>query len=206
MAKSPDLYVDKAKFFEAMKNFHAECVKAKANNQPRPQASNYIGQCITYIATNLARSPKYSGYSYKDEMISDAIENAIAYIHCFDPNKSTNPFAYFTRATLCAFWRRIGLEKGIQYKKYIAMQLALLNNDSVGGTGQKNEKIMIDFGVQDHINDYEKKAKEKKDKKNGRAKKQQAAQNPRSGSERVGNPSNYQEFDGKHVDGPPSAN
>ncbi len=174
MAKSPELYVDRSQFYEAMNDFYAQYVAAKSAGLPRPRPSNYIGKCITNIATNLARSHKYSGYSYKDEMISDAIENAIAYIHCFDPNKSKNPFAYFTRVTLYAFWRRISLEKGIQHKKYIAMQLALLTNGDEVALGKDKEKMMIDFGIQDHIDEYEAKAKQKKDKKDERARNKKA--------------------------------
>jgi hypothetical protein len=48
---------------------------------------------------------------FRDEMISDGIENCLQYIHNFDPEKSSNPFAYFTQVIYFAFLRRIAKEK-----------------------------------------------------------------------------------------------
>ncbi len=44
-------------------------------------------------------------------MICDGIENCVQYIHNFDPEKSKNPFAYFTQIIQYAFLRRIQKEK-----------------------------------------------------------------------------------------------
>jgi len=48
---------------------------------------------------------------FRDDMISDGIENCVQYIHNFNPEKSTNPFAYFTQIIHYAFLRRIQKEK-----------------------------------------------------------------------------------------------
>ena len=48
---------------------------------------------------------------FRDDMISDGIENCVQYIHNFDPAKSKNPFAYFTQIIHYAFLRRIQKEK-----------------------------------------------------------------------------------------------
>ena len=48
---------------------------------------------------------------FREDMISDGIENCVQYINNFDPNKSTNPFAYFTQIIHYAFLRRIQKEK-----------------------------------------------------------------------------------------------
>jgi len=50
-------------------------------------------------------------YMFRDDMISDGIENCVQYIHNFDPEKSKNPFAYFTQIIHYAFLRRIQKEK-----------------------------------------------------------------------------------------------
>jgi hypothetical protein len=49
------------------------------------------------ICNKLSTKPNFMGYSYRDEMIADAIENCVAAAHSFDPEKSNNPFAYFTQ-------------------------------------------------------------------------------------------------------------
>ena len=77
----------------------------------KPPIPNYIGECILKIATHLSFKPNFVNYMFKDDMISDGIENCIQYLHNFDPEKSTNPFAYFTQIIHYAFLRRIQKEK-----------------------------------------------------------------------------------------------
>ena len=50
-------------------------------------------------------------------MISDGIENCLQYMDNFDPEKSKNPFAYFTQIIYYAFIRRIQKEKKQQQVK-----------------------------------------------------------------------------------------
>jgi hypothetical protein len=81
--------------------------------------SEELGTAIYLIATGVARSPKYSQYTYLDEMVSDGIENCIQYLHNFNPEKSKNAFGYLTQIIIYAFWRRIKKEKkqaAIKYK------------------------------------------------------------------------------------------
>lgn len=77
----------------------------------KPPISNYIGECILKIATHLSFKPNFVNYMFKDDMISDGIENCIQYLLNFNPEKSQNPFAYFTQIIHFAFIRRIGKEK-----------------------------------------------------------------------------------------------
>ena len=98
---------------------------------PRPIVSRYIGECIMLIATRLATRPNFVGYSYKDEMISDGIENCLAYIHNFNPEKSTNPFAYFTQIIYYAFLRRIQKEKKQLYIKHKSFENSMIMNTLV---------------------------------------------------------------------------
>jgi hypothetical protein len=77
----------------------------------RPPIPAYIGECILKIATHLSFKPNFVNYMFKDDMISDGIENCIQYLHNFNPEKSQNPFAYFTQIIHYAFIRRIGKEK-----------------------------------------------------------------------------------------------
>jgi hypothetical protein len=77
----------------------------------KPQIPNYLGECFLKIATHLSYKPNFVNYMFRDDMISDGIENCVQYIHNFDPEKSKNPFAYFTQIIHYAFLRRIQKEK-----------------------------------------------------------------------------------------------
>ena len=77
----------------------------------KPQITNYLGECFLKIATHLSYKPNFVNYMFRDDMISDGIENCVQYIHNFDPEKSKNPFAYFTQIIHYAFLRRIQKEK-----------------------------------------------------------------------------------------------
>jgi hypothetical protein len=77
----------------------------------KPQISNYLGDCFLKIATHLSYKPNFVNYMFRDDMISDGIENCVQYIHNFDPERSQNPFAYFTQIIHYAFLRRIQKEK-----------------------------------------------------------------------------------------------
>ena len=104
-------YVDNKKLFEEMKKFKAECVDAEECGDPRPPVPSYIGECFLKIANGLSYRPNFVNYTYKEEMVSDGIENCLQYLYNFDPAKSNNPFAYFTQIIYYAFIRRIQKEK-----------------------------------------------------------------------------------------------
>ena len=80
------------------------------------------------IAQRLSYKPNFINYSYREEMISDGIENCISYIDNFDPSKSDNPFAYFTQIIYYAFLRRIQKEKKQLYIKHKVLGNSLLMN------------------------------------------------------------------------------
>ena len=77
----------------------------------KPPITNYIGDCFLKIARHLSYKPNFVNYMFRDDMISDGIENCVQYIYNFDPSKSKNPFAYFTQIIHYAFLRRIQKEK-----------------------------------------------------------------------------------------------
>ena len=77
----------------------------------KPPIPRYIGECFLKIANHLSFKPNFVNYMFKEDMISDGIENCVQYIHNFDSEKSQNPFAYFTQIIHYAFLRRIQREK-----------------------------------------------------------------------------------------------
>ena len=104
-------YVNNADFLEAMKEWKVKCKEAEELGDPQPPVTNYIGECFLKIANHLSYRPNFINYTYRDEMISDGIENCLQYCGNFNPEKSKNPFAYFTQIIYYAFLRRIQKEK-----------------------------------------------------------------------------------------------
>ena len=104
-------YVNNKEFLEAMVAWGEKCAEAKQNGKEQPPVTNYIGECFLKIATHLSYRPNFINYTYRDEMISDGIGNCLQYVANFNPEKSKNPFAYFTQIIYYAFLRRIQKEK-----------------------------------------------------------------------------------------------
>ncbi len=109
--KKNEHYVDNSMFLEAMKEYKKVCNNAEENGEERPPVTNYIGGCFLKIANHLSYRPNFINYTFRDDMISDGIENCLQYLGNFDPEKSKNPFAYFTQIIYFAFVRRIQKEK-----------------------------------------------------------------------------------------------
>lgn len=119
-------YINNKTFYEEMSKYKNGCDEAKLLNKPTPQIPNYIGQCFLHICQKLSNKSNFVNYTYKDEMISDGIENCIMAVYSFDPLKSNNPFAYFTQIAWNAFIRRIHREKKQQYVKHKNFQDSML--------------------------------------------------------------------------------
>ena len=104
-------YVNNAEFLEGMKAYKKRCREAKKAGKPKPPVDNYLGSCFLKIANHLSYRPNFINYTFRDDMISDGIENCLQYLDNFNPAKSKNPFAYFTQIIFYAFVRRIQKEK-----------------------------------------------------------------------------------------------
>jgi len=131
-SKKSNHYVDNKKLLGAMIEYKKSI--ADSVEELSPRIPSYVGECIMKIATHLAHKPNFTNYSFKEEMISDGIENCLLYLTNFDVAKSENPFAYFTQIIYFAFLRRIQKEKKYIYTKHVATQQAELN-----GTGSNRQ-------------------------------------------------------------------
>jgi hypothetical protein len=109
--KKSEHYVNNKEFLEAITIYRDKVAFAKENDLPKPRIPDYIGGCFLKIATHLSYKPNFVNYMFREDMISDGIENCVQYIHNFNPEKSQNPFAYFTQIIHYAFLRRIQKEK-----------------------------------------------------------------------------------------------
>ena len=124
--KQTQHYVDNKKFLEEMTKFRNRVLKAQKSGRKRPMVTNYIGECFLKIANHLAYRPNFINYTFRDDMISDGIENCLQYMDNFNPEKSNNPFAYFTQIIYYAFIRRIQKEK----KQVLVKQKIIANTDT----------------------------------------------------------------------------
>lgn len=128
MARKKIEYVNNKDFLAALVKYRDNVRETERKSEFRPRVPGYIGECIMKIATHLARKPNFINYTFKDEMISDGVENCLQYIDNFDPDKSNNPFGYFTQIIWFAFLRRIQKEKKLLYVKYkLTEQVNLMN-------------------------------------------------------------------------------
>jgi len=161
-------YVNNQDLFEALVKYSA--VRSETPDDP-PRVPNYIAECIMKIATHLAYRPNFSNYTFRDEMISDGIENALSAVKTFDPLKSERPFAYFTQVIWWAFVRRIQIEKKYLYTKYAVSRRAELldmTSDSQGVEGEDRHAGSLMYGewskeqMDKFMDDFEKRVAERK--------------------------------------------
>jgi len=151
MKENPKNYVSNRKFYEEIVKYRALQAEYAAANKPKPPIPNYIGECLLLIASKLSNKPNFIGYSHKEDMIADGIENCVKYLNVFDPARSQNPFAFFTQAIKNAFIRRIKTEKKQFYLKCKATQSFHL-------TSQLNDNTFIvedNDSVNSYIKEYE---------------------------------------------------
>lgn len=127
--QKPEHYVNNRDFSEAVVDYILEAAQYKEDHADDngPPIPHYIGDCFLKIAEGLSHKPNFFRYTYREEMVMDAVENCIKAIHNYDINKVTrtgkpNAFGYFTQIAFYAFLRRIAKEKKQQSikEKYIS--------------------------------------------------------------------------------------
>ena len=138
MARKKQHYVDNEKFLEVMTGYRNAYLESRENGEEqKPMIPDYAGECFLKIAERLSHRPNFINYAFREEMVSDGIENCVMYASNFNPEKSSNPFAYFTQITYYAFLRRIEKEKKQLYIKYKTMDeySSLEDNSDMDGMG-----------------------------------------------------------------------
>ena len=153
--KKSEHYVNNKDFLAALEQYAIDVARAKENGDPKPQIPRYIGECFLKIANHLSYKPNFVNYMFKDDMICDGIENCVRYIHNFNPEKSKNPFAYFTQIIHYAFLRRIQKEKKqLEIKTKIIERSGYEEVFTVDGdmTGTSSDYNQIKDSVQTRMN------------------------------------------------------
>ena len=165
--KSKKDYINNADFVKALAEHKRLVSESKQNNLPAPRLPNYIGECFMKIAEGLSHKPNFINYTYRDEMISDGIENCLMYFENFDPSKSKNAFAYFTQVIWFAFLRRIQKEKKQLYVKYKATeQMGILDEYELLELEEgQNRQFELYDNISEFIGNFEESQEKKKESK-----------------------------------------
>ena len=148
-------YVDNQRFLEEITEYQTKRLEAKDNGSESPPCPEYIGECFMKIAQRLSYRPNFINYAFRDDMISDGIENCVQYMNNFNPEKSKNPFAYFTQIIHYAFLRRIQKEKKqLEIKTKIIERSGYEEVFTVDGdmTGTSSDYNQIKDSVQTRMN------------------------------------------------------
>lgn len=116
MKENKPHYVNNAKFSEAVVEYVKRANEEVAAGRDKPVISNYIAECFLKIAEGLSHKANFVRYTYREEMVMDAVENCLKAIENYNLETATrtgkpNAFAYFTQITWYAFLRRIEKEK-----------------------------------------------------------------------------------------------
>ena len=96
--KKSEHYVNNKQLLEALIVYRAKVKEAAESDLPKPRITNYLGECFLKIATHLSYKPNFVNYMFRDDMISDGIENCVQYIHNFDPE--TVSYTHLTLPTI----------------------------------------------------------------------------------------------------------
>ena len=109
-------YVNNATFSQAVVDYVSHVEKCKKEKESLPKVPDYIAQCFLRIAEGLSHKANFIRYTYREEMVMDAVENCLKAISNYNLEAATrtgkpNAFAYFTQITWFAFLRRITKEK-----------------------------------------------------------------------------------------------
>lgn len=159
-------YVDNVMFLKEIIAYKKLVSDAKHTGGEKPRLPEYVGQCFMLIAQNLSHKPQFSGYTFKEEMIGDAIENCVMYADNFNPKVGKKPFAYFTQIVYYAFVRRIQREKKQLYVKYKSTEIIGILDEfdqMDSGDGYARQFEMYD-NISTFIEKFETAKAEKKDK------------------------------------------
>jgi hypothetical protein len=145
-------YVDNKTFTLALDEYAVACRKANETNQPEPRMSEYIGACILKMSERLSSTPRFRGYTYREEMIGNAIVAAMKYAKNFDGSRFNNGFAYITQILFSHMVMTIKKEKR-NYNTNLEMiqqaQLQVFGYDEMSHEIAAHAQMIADQKLQD---------------------------------------------------------
>ena len=171
MAANAKHYVNNKEFLEAIIEWKEKVKEAESSDEDIPPVSDYIGECFLKIAQHLSYKPNFINYTFKEEMIGYGIENCLQYVNNFNPEKSKNPFSYFTQIIYYAFIRRIQKEKKQTHVKHKIIEKSMMPTfeqnplDETNYGNQYMDYLQKNMLPQDGQEVYKSKSKKKETKK-----------------------------------------
>ena len=145
-------YVNNADFSQAVVEYVKKVNLAKEKGKPQPIIPDYIAQCFLRIAEGLSHKHNFIRYTYREEMVMDAVENCLKAIYNYNIETATrtgkpNAFAYFTQITWYAFLRRISKEKKQQDIKLKYLSRASIEDFVETMEGSEENNISVNHYV-----------------------------------------------------------
>lgn len=109
-------YVNNEQFSKAIIEYVSHANNEVREGRTKPVVTDYIARCFLKIAEGLSHKANFVRYTYREEMVMDAVENCLKAIENYNLDTATrtgspNAFAYFTQISWYAFLRRIEKEK-----------------------------------------------------------------------------------------------
>lgn len=163
-ASENEHYVNNREFSTAVIDFVNQVREAEEALEPMPQVTPYIAECFLRIAERLSYKSNFINYTYREEMVMDAVENCLKAVMNYDVDAATrsgrpNAFAYFTQISWYAFIRRINKEKKQQEIKMRYLSKIDLD-DFVEGQFDKDEDPEMYTAVTSYIDSLREKMDE----------------------------------------------
>jgi len=155
-------YVDNNKMYAVICEYLDACNVAEEKGEEIPRIPEYLGKCFIDIANGYAKKPRFCMYAFVEDMKADAIINCVKYIRTFKPEKTKNPFSYFTAAAHNAFLQRVETERDslcARYYTYQNLQIEEQMNGEHGVCPEELNEISNDF-----IKNHEKMKQERKER------------------------------------------
>ena len=166
MAKKKSIhYVNNREFSTAIVEYCKHVKECKETDDPLPKVPDYIAQCFLKIAEGLSHKSNFIRYTYREEMVMDAVENCLRAIENYNVEAATrsgnpNAFAYFTQIAWYAFLRRIAKEKKQQDIKLRYLSQSGIEEYIINETGDAAATQVLQAFV-DQLKDRIDKVKEK---------------------------------------------
>ena len=172
MTKKTNNYVDNEKLSDAILDWVGLYNTSVEKNLPKPRIPEYIGESILLIAVNLARLPKFNRYTWLEEMVGDAVENTLKYLHNFNGGASTrigkpNAFSWITISMERVFYDRIESEnRQLYYRNKMGVETLDGLGDEVanGDLGSSDVAVKMANDMRDRVGSYEEHQRKRKEK------------------------------------------
>jgi len=109
-------YVNNKEFSQAVVDYVKTVREAREKGKDDPIVTDYIARCFLKISEGLSHKSNFVRYTYREEMVMNAVENCLNAIGNYNIEAATrkgkpNAFGYFTQICWFAFIRRIKKEK-----------------------------------------------------------------------------------------------